>query len=383
MKGAGTGVLGGWGDPNALTQWMVVGPFQSERAGQMGDTVYPPERRLDVAAEVPGGSGKVKWQPYVGAYVDFAKLYGNSGKGVAYAVAVLRAKKATPVSITFGGIAFLNGERLGVPFRAGNNEVPYTLQEGDNVLLIAAPEPGKNWGVSARVQVAASAAPGDVRAVPADKLSEVPVLRPAPLPSAPEGAGLPFSDGKNWKLVYEDDFNRSRIGTDWIPSAEAHWGLADGHLAAGGAFEYLTLAQNLKGPVRVECDLTGAPKHGRNWILGFTLTPRKEVEGRALWYDTKGAGYMLAVGWHDRISNELWRQEKELQVSTKGPFTEDGRTRHVIAQWAAPHLLLALDGQVSLDQNDADWLPGLDTFSFFSAWSKDFIDNVRVYTAAE
>ena len=145
----------------------------------------------------------------------------------------------------------------------------------------------------------------------------------------------------------------------------------------------MTLAQELKGPVRIECDLTGAPRHDAHWIMAFTLTPRKEVEGRALWWGNKGAGYMLAVGWHDRISNELWRQEKELQVSTKGPFTEAGRTRHVIAQFAPPHLLLVLDGQVSLDQNDADWLPGLDTVGFFSAWSKDYIDNVKVYTAGE
>jgi hypothetical protein len=343
---------------------------------------------LDVAAEYPGSGGPIRWQPYVGGTLDFAKLYGNPERGVAYAVAVLRAARPTQISLTFNGgsayqqaAAYLNGERLGIPFRYGAREMAYTLRPGDNVLLLASAEPGKDWKTGAQVQVAPGAAPGDVQIVPADKLSQVPALRPAPPPPIPEGAGLPYADGHDWRLVYDDDFNRTRLGTDWIPSAGSNWLLSKEHLAAGGAFEYLSYARNLTAPVRVECDVTGAPQRGNHWIMAFTLTPRAEVEGRQLWYDVKGAGYMLAVGWHDRFTNELWRQNQEVQVSAKGPFLETGVTKHMIAQFTPTRLLLVVDGQVSLDYSDPHWLPGLDTFSFFSAWSKDYLNNVRVYAA--
>lgn len=382
MHGAGTGQLGAWGASGEITQWLVVGPFESDKPGQLGDKVYPPERRLDAHAEYPGIGGKVRWQPLSGsARIDFTKLFGSPDRGVAYAAAVLRAKKPTPVSITYGGVTYLNGQRLGVPFRAGNIAVPYTLQQGDNVLLCAVPRTGADWNLTVSVRVTPAAAPGEVAIVAADQLSRVPALTPPPEPAAPEGAGIPFADGHDWKLVYEDDFDRNRLGTDWQPSAGSNWLLQGGKLVAGGSFEYLTYAGKITPPLRVEADLTGSPKRSRAWMNAFTLTKRNEVEGRALWYDVKGWGYMLMLGWHNRLSNELWRGNEEKQVSDKGPFLTGDKTSHVIAQFAPGRLLLVVDGQVSLDWKDPEWLPDLDTFSFFSGWSRDGIDNVRIYSA--
>ncbi|MFA6293087.1 MAG: glycosyl hydrolase family 28-related protein, partial [Victivallales bacterium] len=168
--------------PDMVSQWMAVGPFESDRPGVMGDTVYPPERRLDLAAEYPGTEGKVRWQPIkiTTPYLDFTQLYGSKEKGVAYAVAVLRVAKPTTVIITTNGgstytsgVTYLNGQLLGVPFRYGSNKVSRTLPVGDNVLLCGMAQKGKTWQLSVQVEANTSASPGDLQLLPVDQLGKV------------------------------------------------------------------------------------------------------------------------------------------------------------------------------------------------------------------
>jgi hypothetical protein len=243
---------------------------------------------------------------------------------------------------------------------------------------------GNDWRLSVHVTPAPSAAPGDVTLVPADQLATLPVLRPTPLPPTPEGASLPFADGHDWKLVYEDDFHRQNLGTEWIPSDGSTWQLHDGHLTAGGNyFEYLTYDASLTRPLRVEADIAASPDRAVHWMWAFTLTPRKEATDRAFWgANAHGYGYMLCVGWHDRRTNEVWRNSQEVQVTDKGPFLDPGKPHHILAQFAAPRLLLVVDGTVSLDYTDTNWLPDVDTFSLMSGWALDQVNNVRIYTAA-
>jgi hypothetical protein len=198
MRGAGQITLGGRADVNFVGQWMVVGPFApgegdsplfaGRKLGQsptpFGGQVYPPERRLDVAAECPSPSGKVKWQSVqlAGQALDFSKLYGNPDRGVAYAVAVLRAAKPTPAILSAGdyynaGVIYLNGEKLGTPLRYGCRALSVMLQAGDNVLLCGRARTGNDWRLQVNVRLAPAAAPGDVTLVPADRLMAVPALR--------------------------------------------------------------------------------------------------------------------------------------------------------------------------------------------------------------
>ena len=88
------------------------------------------------------------------------------------------------------------------------------------------------------------------------------------------------------------------------------------------------------------------------------------------------------MGWNPPASHHLWRREKELQVNPNGPFLEAGKTSHVIAQFSPKRLLLVVDGKVSLDCKDPDWIPDLVTFSLMNGFGREWIDNVRIYSVA-
>jgi hypothetical protein len=78
-----------------LTDWYVIGPFDAK--GMKGfKSVYPPEEKIDLAAELPGKEGPVKWKRYRVkeaptaapprlAYVNLLEPLGEHHDAVAYA----------------------------------------------------------------------------------------------------------------------------------------------------------------------------------------------------------------------------------------------------------------------------------------------------------
>lgn len=102
-----------------VTNWKVIGPFDS-KGGAGFDKVYPPEERIELAAEYDGLSGKVRWQEFK-ATDDYGKVDLNKPcgalKGVAgYAYTEFYADKARPVELRLGGKnawkVWLNGKLL-------------------------------------------------------------------------------------------------------------------------------------------------------------------------------------------------------------------------------------------------------------------------------
>jgi hypothetical protein len=88
-----------------VMDWHVIGPFAN--ANEKGiDTVYAPERGIDLAATADGTSGKVRWTPYVSSdeygIVDLNKALGEGDKGTAYAVAEFTSASERPVEIRIG-----------------------------------------------------------------------------------------------------------------------------------------------------------------------------------------------------------------------------------------------------------------------------------------
>jgi hypothetical protein len=187
LNGSGKIKLSASGSTDLVREWMVVGPFASEQQGELGDSVYPPRRMLDITAEYPGIEGKVSWQPLnvPGGGINFTDLYGSRKNGVAFAISVLRVARPTTVAITTNGtnsVTYLNDEILGGPFRwFGNQKVSVTLPEGDHILLCGVPETdywwqGPSWVLSIRIESGPLSKPDDIQIVPAEKISEVRAL---------------------------------------------------------------------------------------------------------------------------------------------------------------------------------------------------------------
>jgi hypothetical protein len=102
-----------------LTTWKLIGPF--DNPGRKGfDAVYPPEQKIDFAAEYDGKSGKVKWRDYAVTHkhgkVDMNQAYGKLKEVTAYAWTDFVSDRAQAVELRLGGKnswkVWLNGQLL-------------------------------------------------------------------------------------------------------------------------------------------------------------------------------------------------------------------------------------------------------------------------------
>ncbi|HEY2952272.1 MAG TPA: hypothetical protein VGK40_06810 [Verrucomicrobiae bacterium] len=133
-------VVFGW-----VTHWKVIGPFDSS-AGAGHDTVYPPEKRIELAAEYDGKAGKVRWQDFtaVGDYglVDLNKPCGALKEVAGYAYTEFHADKARSVEVRLGcknaWKVWLNGKLL-----FGRDEY-HRGMEIDQYRMTGELRPGKN-----------------------------------------------------------------------------------------------------------------------------------------------------------------------------------------------------------------------------------------------
>jgi hypothetical protein len=158
-----------------LTQWYLIGPFDG--MGQKGfKTSYPPEKHVDLAAELDGKAGKVRWKRVqvrepapagvhqAGLLVNLREHLGNVVDAVAYAYTAFQAPAEQTVE--FRGAAddnltvFVNGERVfgfeeyrnGV--RLDRHRFKVKLKAGVNHVLVkvcqTAYDPG-NWEFLLRI----------------------------------------------------------------------------------------------------------------------------------------------------------------------------------------------------------------------------------------
>jgi murein DD-endopeptidase MepM/ murein hydrolase activator NlpD len=132
-----------------LTEWKIIGPFDNR--GRKGfDAVYPPEQKIDLAAEYEGNAGKVKWRDYVVTQkygkVDMNQPYGKLKDVTAYAMADFFSDRAQSVELRLGGKnswkVWLNSNLLfGRDEYHFNSEIdqypmPAQLQAGRNTILV-------------------------------------------------------------------------------------------------------------------------------------------------------------------------------------------------------------------------------------------------------
>jgi len=88
-----------------LREWQIIGPF--DNAGRQGfETVFPPEKEIQLAATYPGKDGPVKWQPAASqdeyGKFDFNKPLGMLKEVTAYAVTTFDAPEECEAELRLG-----------------------------------------------------------------------------------------------------------------------------------------------------------------------------------------------------------------------------------------------------------------------------------------
>lgn len=373
-----------------VTDWLVVGPFQNESGEVIDKIVHPPELKLDVTARYETRDGVKGWKPIrttADGRLDLAAHFADADRAVAYAAACVRAARDIPAMVTYTGMTptdgvllYVNGEQIGTPWRF-NQWGSTLLRRGDNTVFAVLSNLDRDWLAGMQVEPMALLAPGELIAVPADELFDVAALKSAAA-AAPEGRDLPHARGLDWRLVYEDRFDRDRLGQIWQGRSDAwfrnaEWKIVDGHVEPQDPWVTLAFMQQIEPPVRIEYDVRVTSGGGR--MLGTMLCPQGMSQHR-FWGRMNGYGYFLSVGWHDRSSNSVMRNDREIFVDEDGLRLEQDRWYHVTAQFVPPVCELFVDGEQVLEYEDENWIDGLDEVALYS-WPIHWFDNVRIYMA--
>ncbi|MAG92296.1 MAG: hypothetical protein CMJ48_00880 [Planctomycetaceae bacterium] len=132
-----------------LTNWKIVGPFNNrDKVGFA--TVYPPEKKIDLAATHEGQLGEVKWSRYSTdddfGILDVAKQIKNYKGSVMYATTEFESAAAQDVDIRLGtpnswklwlnGKLLFDREEYHRGMEVDQYQVKAHLKAGRNVLLL-------------------------------------------------------------------------------------------------------------------------------------------------------------------------------------------------------------------------------------------------------
>ncbi len=141
--------------------WFIIGPFDAALTKEEG-----PEKEIDLAKEVKGKGGQVKWKPFTAAMagaqckLDWEKNVFNPKDNVSgYAVIHVKAPQAMEarlyVSHDDGGRAWLNGTKIHDngkgTMKADEFNVALKLEEGWNRLLFKVSNGSGGYGLLMRI----------------------------------------------------------------------------------------------------------------------------------------------------------------------------------------------------------------------------------------
>jgi hypothetical protein len=167
-----------------LMDWQLIAPFTNvERKGF--DTVFPPEKEVNLTATYAGKNGDAKWVPFTSkdeyGMVDFNKPFSMLKEVSGYAYTEFNAAEESDVQLRLGckngWKIWLNGE-----FVFGRDEyhrgmkldqykLPVHLRKGKNVILVKCcqNEQKENWTVEWQFQLRVCDATGTAIAANSSK----------------------------------------------------------------------------------------------------------------------------------------------------------------------------------------------------------------------
>lgn len=151
-----------------LMKWQVIGPFDNTKRSGF-DTVFPPEKEINLTASYPGKTGQVKWQPFESTQdygkIDFNKPFGLLKEVTAYATTTFDSATERDAEIRLGckdgWKLWLNGQLVfgRDEYHRGQKMDQYKhkchLRQGPNVLLMKCcqNEQTENWTVEWEFQL--------------------------------------------------------------------------------------------------------------------------------------------------------------------------------------------------------------------------------------
>jgi hypothetical protein len=132
-----------------LSRWSLIGPFNNKDRVGFG-TTYPPEEKIELAAQYPGQLGEVKWQPLSTeddyGIVDVAKQISPYKGAVMYATTEYHSNDERNVELRLGTpnawILWVNGKKVfdREEYHRGTRldqyRVPVKLKPGRNTILL-------------------------------------------------------------------------------------------------------------------------------------------------------------------------------------------------------------------------------------------------------
>ena len=169
----------------------------------------------------------------------------------------------------------------------------------------------------------------------------------------------------DWKLAFNDDFERPRVGGDWMVS-DGQWSIEDGWLTGNG--EILCVLQ-FGVPQRLEYDARTAAGHSAGDLSGMLASTDMGIRD----------AYLFGFGSNNNTASKLQVRGNDLaRYETR---IEPGKIHRVICEWDGTHLTHTVDATV-IQRTEPELKlagPGNQKIGFY-LWHRGQVDNVQVYT---
>lgn len=181
-------------------------------------------------------------------------------------------------------------------------------------------------------------------------------------------AGLPTADAQEaqWRLVWEDDFERSGIGDDWQVGRKAS--IVDGRLKLQGVHQAVIL-RSFAPDVRLEFEARSLPG-----------IPPCDLSATLACGDRIPRGYLLGFGARGNRAHHLMGPGVHWANEDPEFVIEPEKDYHLVAQKEGSRITYTVNGTTIIDQQVPDPVggPNFDRVGVLT-WTGMTIDNVRVY----
>lgn len=204
-----------------------------------------------------------------------------------------------------------------------------------------------------------------------------------------KGAKLVPAEESGWELVFQDDFERDSLGSDW-QVLNGDWRVEDGTLIGNGAI--LTASGYPEGgePGFLRLEYVATPAVQTMSLVEGQPAPAPRVSDMSAMLQASlpdegvnafNSGYFFQFGGYWNTKNSLKRNGRMLQEDTEPDTTIDPqKTHHVVVQNDMGQLTMFIDGVAILSHQDDTYLMGGDQnragFYFYTA---NKVEQVKIY----